>query len=58
MEVCRVSAIIEARQGLMVALNHLAITYPLKHEFVGEDAFVVDFKAIFIELQLSGTISD
>jgi len=57
-EVSRVSAVIKTGQGLVIALNHLPIADPLEHKFVGEDALVVDFEAILIELQLYGAIGN
>ena len=40
----------------MVSLDHLTIADPFEHELVGEDALVVNFEPILVELQLSRAV--
>ena len=53
MEVRRVCSIIKTCQRLMVPLDHFSIADPFEHELVGENALVVNFEPILVELQLS-----
>ena len=55
-EVGGVSAVVEAHQGLMVALHHLAIADPFEHELEGEDALVVNLEPVWVKLQLYSTV--
>ena len=56
MEVSRMRSIVETRQRLAVPLDHFTVADPFEHELVGEDALVVNFEPILVELQLSRAV--
>ena len=53
MEVRRVRSIIQTCQRLMIPLDHFTVADPFEHELVWENALIVNFKPILVELQLS-----